>query len=90
MENGSPMITTVPCSAVRPPAISSARVSTPMIAAQRMRIHTGASLFTSLRMEVKFDSTSEPESPEVTKKTMARMVTTMVVMPDHGRLWRNR
>lgn len=55
-----------------------------------MRIQIGASLLTFLSFEVKFESTSAPESPEVMKNTIARMLTAMVVKIGQGYCSRNR
>lgn len=60
------MITVVFCSAEMPLVISIPRVSRPMATDQKMRSQFGASLLMSFSFEVKFPSTSAPESAEVT------------------------
>ncbi len=83
-EKGRAVITTALCRAARPPAISSAMVIRPITIDQKMRRRTGASWFTSERIEVKLASTRAPESAEVTKKTMPSTVTTAAVSPTQG------
>ena len=90
IEKGSPVMTTALCSVDRPPASSSDRVRPPITADHRIRIQMGASLLTSLSLEVKFDRTRAPESPEVMKNTIARILTATVVMTGNGYSCRNR
>ena len=88
--NGSPMITTALCKALRPSVDNNATVTRPITVAQAMRIQAGASLDGSRIKQVRLDNTSEPESPDVTKNTIASIVTTTVVTVTQGRFSRNR
>lgn len=60
------MITVVFCRAEIPFVISIPRVSSPITTDQKIRIQFGASLLISFSFEVKFPSTSAPESADVT------------------------
>ena len=71
------------CKAVSPPPIRSTIATAPSKVHQKIRCGSGAS---TLPPAVIVSITSEPESDDVTKKTMTRMMPSVEVIAASGRL----
>ncbi len=80
--NGRPVAIEALCNAVSRPPNNSAIAHTPSIAAQKMRCATGE---LSVPPDVRWSTTNEPESEEVTKKITTRVTPTKEVTAVNGK-----
>ena len=83
--NGKPVDTAMACSATRPPPKISAIATKPSKVHQNTRCGVGASILPPAAI---VSITNEPESDEVTKKTITRIMPISDVMPVSGSITR--